>query len=198
MFGSRNPRPAPPRQQPPPGQGPYSRIPPDNTDRYGGSRGYDGPPEKSEFPRGPHGAIHQTGGQSWQLQPTKSPHNQFTYGNMAAVSPFDFPQTQPGTDFYIILNDLYVFTGRVLDNFQQGQIGLSDLQRTWALISLQDTVHVKIYDPFEEGGHRYLGSLDAEVSFAGKKETEAPFDQDELQQIFTKVYNSSECWVSLY
>lgn len=106
---------------------------------------------------------------------------------MVAVSPFDFPQSRGGTDFYVILNDLFVCTARVLDGFQQGLISLSDFQRSWASISLQDTVYVKLYDPFQEGGHRYLGSLDVEVSFAGKKETEAPFDQDELQQIFTKV-----------
>jgi len=197
MFGSRNPRPTPPRQQPPPGQGPYSWIPPDDSDRYGGSRGYEGPPEKMDHPRGPPRAISQTGGQTWHLQPTKSPHNQFTYGNIVAVSPFDFPQIRIGTDFYVILNDLYVYTARVLDNFQQGQIGLSDFQRSGASISFQDTVLVRIYDPFEEGGHRYLGSLDAEVSFAGKKETEAPFDQDELQQIFTKVYMVVS-WLRLY
>ena len=78
-------------------------------------------------------------------------------------------------------------TARVLDNFPQGQISLSDFQRSWASISLQDVVSVNLYDPFQEAGHRYLGSLDVEVSFAGRKETEAPFDQDELQQIFTKV-----------
>ena len=50
-----------------------------------------------------------------------------------------------------------------------------------------DTVQVQLYDPFQEGGHRYLGSLDAEVSFAGRKTTETPFDQDELAQHFTKV-----------
>lgn len=50
-----------------------------------------------------------------------------------------------------------------------------------------DTVQVQLYDPFQEGGHRYLGSLDAEVSFAGRKTTETPFDQDELAQHFTRV-----------
>ena len=50
-----------------------------------------------------------------------------------------------------------------------------------------DTVQVQLYDPFQEGGHRYLGSLDAELSFAGRKTTEAPFDQDELAQHFTRV-----------
>ncbi len=50
-----------------------------------------------------------------------------------------------------------------------------------------DTVQVQLYDPFQEGGHRYLGSLDAEVSFAGRKTAETPFDQDELAQHFTRV-----------
>jgi hypothetical protein len=50
-----------------------------------------------------------------------------------------------------------------------------------------DTVKVRLYDPFQEGGHRYLGSLDAEISFAGRKATETPFDQDDLAQHFTKV-----------
>ena len=92
-----------------------------------------------------------------------------------------------GGDFYIMLNDLYVLTARQFDGFPQGQLSLSDPQRTWASISLQDVVNVRLYDPFQEGGHRYLGSIDAEVGFAGRKATEAPFDQDELATMFTKV-----------
>ena len=86
-----------------------------------------------------------------------------------------------------MLNDLYVCTARTLDGFPQGRIGLSDSQRSWAQISLQDTVNVKMYDR-QEGGPRYLASLDTEVSFAGKKETETPYDQEELQQHFTRVW----------
>lgn len=86
-----------------------------------------------------------------------------------------------------MLNDSYVLTARPFDGFPQGQLSLSDPQRTWASISLMDTVQVQLYDPFQEGGHRYLGSLDAEVSFAGRKTTETPFDQDELAQHFTRV-----------
>ena len=103
------------------------------------------------------------------------------------MSPFDFPPSRDGLDFYILLNDFYVLTARPFDGFPQGQLSLSDPQRTWASISLMDTVQVQLYDPFQEGGHRYLGSLDAEVSFAGRKITETPFDQDELAQHFTKV-----------
>ena len=113
-------------------------------------------------------------------KPTNTP-------NRVAVSPFDFPPTRGGGDFYIMLNDLYVLTARQFDGFPQGQLSLSDPQRTWASISLQDVVNVRLYDPFQEGGHRYLGSIDAEVGFAGRKTTEALFDQDELATMFTKV-----------
>ena len=87
----------------------------------------------------------------------------------------------------MILNDLYVISARLFDGFPPGQLSLSDPQRTWASISLQDIVNVKLYDPFTEGGHRYLGSVDVEVGFAGRKTTEAPLDQDELAQYFIKV-----------
>lgn len=104
-----------------------------------------------------------------------------------AVSPFDFPPSRDGSDIYIILNESFVLSARPFDGFPQGQISLSDPQRTWASISLMDTVNVGLYDPFQEGGHRYLGSLDAEISFAGRKTTEVPFDQDDLAQHFNKV-----------
>lgn len=86
-----------------------------------------------------------------------------------------------------MINDLFVLSARPVDGFAQGQISLSDPQRTWASISLMDTVNVRMYDPFQEGGHRYLGSVDAEIGFAGRKTTEAPFDQDELAKHFTRV-----------
>ena len=104
-----------------------------------------------------------------------------------AVSPFDFPNARDGSDFYIQINDSFVVTARVANNFPQGQISLSDPQRTWASISLMDTVNVRIYNPFETDGARYLVSMDAEIGFAGRKTTEVPFDQDELAQHFTKV-----------
>lgn len=50
-----------------------------------------------------------------------------------------------------------------------------------------DTVNVRIYNPFEMDGGRYLGTMDVEIGFAGRKTTEVPLDQDELAQHFTKV-----------
>lgn len=104
-----------------------------------------------------------------------------------AVSPFDFTNARDGSDFYIQINGSFVVTARVASNFPQGQISLSDPQRTWASISLMDTVNVRIYNPFETDGGRYLGTMDVEIGFAGRKTTEVPLDQDELAQHFTKV-----------
>ena len=86
-----------------------------------------------------------------------------------------------------MINDFYVLSARPIDGFPQGEISLSDPQRSWAMISLMDTVHVQRYDPFQGKGHKYLGSIDVEISFAGRKTTEAPFDQDELAKHFTRV-----------
>ena len=104
-----------------------------------------------------------------------------------AVSPLDFPHRPDGSDTYLLINGSYVFTARPFDGFPPGQISLSDPQRTWASVSLMDTVNAQIYDPFSEGGHNYLGSMDVEVGFAGRKSTEAPYDQDELADHFTRV-----------
>lgn len=139
--------------------------------------------------RAPGGGRPGHGGQSWQLKPAKAPPN-LIFENIVAVSPYDFPPSRDGGDFYVLINDLYVLSARPVDNFPPGQLSLSDPQRTWASISLMDMVNVKLYDPFQEGGHRYLGSMDVEISFAGSKRTEAPLDQDELGQNFTKIFEN--------
>ena len=103
------------------------------------------------------------------------------------MSPHDFPPGREGSDFYIILNDIHVLSARPFEGFPPGHLSLSDPQRSWASISLQDVVNVRRYDPFSEGGNRYLASVNLEVSFAGRKTTSEQLDQDELAMIFTKV-----------
>ena len=44
-----------------------------------------------------------------------------------------------------------------------------------------------LYDPFSRGGQAYLGSVDVEVGFAGRKTTDVPYDQDDLAQSFVRV-----------
>ena len=99
----------------------------------------------------------------------------------------DFAPPQDGSDLYLLVNDLYVFTARPLDQFPPGHIGLGDPQRSWAGVAMRDSVNVQIYDPFSQGGHSYLGSMDVEVGFAGRRTTEAPYDQDELADSFIRV-----------
>ena len=99
----------------------------------------------------------------------------------------DIPPSRDGSDLYLLINDTFVFTARPYDGFPQGQISLSDPQRSWAQVALTDVVNVQIYDPFSQGGQSYLGSMDVEVGFAGRKTTETPYDQDELAQHFIRV-----------
>jgi vesicle-fusing ATPase len=55
---------------------------------------------------------------------------------------------------------------------------------------MTETVDAELYDPFSQGGHSYLGSMDVEIGFAGKKSTESPYDQDMLADYFIKLYEN--------
>ncbi|KAJ5338549.1 hypothetical protein N7452_005277 [Penicillium brevicompactum] len=147
-------------------------------------RGHGGPPPQQMPARGQRGP-----GPTWNLQPTRSPNDNYTFGNLVAVSPQDIPPTRDGTDLFLLINDLFVFSARPYDGPSDGcppgYIGMSEAQRKWAKIGIRDTIKVQLYDPFSQGGQAYLGSADIEVSFASnlpKKKPEAPYDQDELAQ----------------
>ena len=105
-----------------------------------------------------------------------------------AVSPQDIPPSRDGADITLLINDLYVLSGRPLEGFPPGFMSMSDPQRTWAGVGMRDAVKVQIYDPFSQGGQAYLGSADIEVSFAStKKRTEIPYDQEELTSAVIRV-----------
>ena len=57
-------------------------------------------------------------------------------------------------------------------------------------VALTDLVEVQAYDPFTKGGQSYLGSMDVEVGFAGKKATDIPYDQDKLAKAFTQIFRN--------
>ncbi|KAJ5494084.1 ATPase AAA-type core [Penicillium fimorum] len=159
------------------------------TDIYDDLRGYGGPPPPGSRPP-PQQQMpsrmqsgQRGGGQTWTLHPSKSPNENYTFGNLVAVSPQDIPPSRDGTDVLLLINDLFVFSARPLDGFPAGYMSMSDPQRTWANIGLRDAIKVQLYDPFSQGGQAYLGSADIEVSFAStKKRVETPYDQDELAQ----------------
>ncbi|MCJ1364317.1 transport between ER and Golgi ATPase protein [Acarospora aff. strigata] len=188
-YGHPNQPPPPPRQ-------------PSYETRMGGGyeerRGYGGPKEYEGAQRPPVGrqapGARMSGsgaaGRTWHLRPAKSPDNTYTFGNLVAVSPLDIPPSRDGSDLYLLINDTFVFTARPYEGFPQGQISLSDPQRSWAQVALTDVVKVQVYDAFSQGGQSYLGSIDVEVGFAGRKTTETPYDQDELAQHFIRNYEN--------
>jgi len=52
-------------------------------------------------------------------------------------------------------------------------------------------VNAAPYDHFAySGGKSYLGAVDVEVGFAGRKTTETPYDQDELATVFKKSFEN--------
>lgn len=55
---------------------------------------------------------------------------------------------------------------------------------------MTETVNAELYDPFSQGGHSYLGSMDVEIGFPGKRVTETPYDQDMLADYFVKIYEN--------
>ncbi|KAJ5721796.1 uncharacterized protein N7483_009730 [Penicillium malachiteum] len=152
------------------------------TDAYTHSRGNPAPPQQmGRSPQPMPGRMPSGGSPTWTLHPSKSPNDNFTFGNLVAVSPQDIPPSRDGNDVLLLINDLFVFSARPLEGFPPGCMSMSDPQRTWANIGLRDSIKVQLYDPFSQGGQAYLGSADIEVSFASvKKRVEAPYDQDEL------------------
>ncbi|KAJ5648489.1 hypothetical protein N7490_004861 [Penicillium lividum] len=159
----------------------------------GPPRGH-GPPPTQNTGRPPQqmpGRMPTAGGPTWTLHPSKSPNDNYTFGNLVAVSPQDIPPSRDGSDVLLLINDVFVFSARPLDGFPPGYMSMSDPQRTWANIGLRDAIKVQLYDPFSQGGQAYLGSADIEVSFASvKKRVEAPYDQDELANAVIKNFEN--------
>ncbi|KAI9661265.1 MAG: transport between ER and Golgi ATPase protein [Bathelium mastoideum] len=193
-FGSR----ADGQPRPPSGQNynrmpdrpPREQYPPPQPYRDEKMRG--GPQQPQGYSsRGGGGGGGGGGGRTVVLMPDKSPGHEYTYRNLVAVSPADIPPTREGPDVYLLLNGAFVTTARPMDGYPQGKIGLNEFQRKWMGLAFSDSVQAEVYDPFNQGGRAYLGSIDADVGFAGTKNTtEKPFDQDELAAKFTQVFEN--------
>ena len=98
------------------------------------------------------------------------------------------PQNQ---DVFLLINGRYVVSARPSDQLQPGLIGLSTPQREWMSIALTDYVNAEPYDIFtSQGGQAYLGTMDVEIGFAGKKTVESPYDQDDLAKLVTRVFQN--------
>ncbi|XHF97829.1 hypothetical protein AWENTII_001405 [Aspergillus wentii] len=79
------------------GRAPGGQGPPHPPRKDGYDAPYGGPPQSMGRPgqmmpsRPPVGGRPSGGGQVWSLRPAKSPDNTYTFGNLLAVSPQDFP-----------------------------------------------------------------------------------------------------------
>ena len=172
----------------------YSRISPGTSDQYGdphrsspvnnqGSYHDTVTSEKLDYSRGQ--SRQRPEGQKMQLEVTKNPEDRLIYENKVAVSSSNFPPPPAGSDFFVILEDKFVYTAVISTAITKGYIGLSDPQRTWTGASEYVNIDVGKYDTSQEG---YLESLEVDVSFASTRTTETPYEQDELQQYFTQVW----------
>ena len=185
LFGGRGQQQPPPSRspQPPPGRGgpdPRYQRDPYADEQKGGypqSNNMRAPPSSHQRPS-------SGGGRSIQLRPTSFKDNTFIFGNISAVSSQDIPPSHEGHDIYLLVNGEFVVSARPIAQFERGRISLSDAQRTWMQVALTDVVDVQVYDPFHQGAQSYLGAMDVEVGFAGKKSTDVPYDQDKLAQAF--------------
>ncbi|THZ27758.1 AAA-domain-containing protein [Aureobasidium pullulans] len=149
------------QQQPPPSRRPLQQAPPT----------YEQKPSRPS-------------GRAMRLRPYQLKEPAFVFGNICAVSPQDFQPNPDGSDLYLLINGFFVISARIKQGFPGGHISMSDPQRTWMQIALTDEIDVQPYDAFAQGASSYLGNMDVEVGFAGKKSTEAPYDQDELAAAF--------------
>ncbi|KAG9556733.1 AAA-domain-containing protein, partial [Aureobasidium melanogenum] len=125
-----------------------------------------------------------------RLRPYQLKESAFVFGNICAVSPQDFAPNPDGSDLYLLINGFFVISARIKDGFPAGHISMSDPQRTWMQIALTDEIDVQFYDAFAQGASSYLGNLDIEVGFAGRKSTETPYDQDQLAAAFIKNFRN--------
>ncbi|KAH0361391.1 AAA-domain-containing protein, partial [Aureobasidium melanogenum] len=125
-----------------------------------------------------------------RLRPYQLKEPAFVFGNICAVSPQDFAPNPDGSDLYLLINGFFVISARIKDGFPAGHISMSDPQRTWMQIALTDDIDVQFYDAFAQGASSYLGNLDIEVGFAGRKSTETPYDQDQLAAAFIKNFRN--------
>ncbi|KAI4741383.1 AAA-domain-containing protein [Aureobasidium sp. EXF-12298] len=152
-------------------------------------------PPPSRRPQQPPPTYHdqkssRPSGRATMLRPFKFNNNTFIFSNVCAVSPHDFAPDPNVPELYLLINRNYVVSAKIENTIPPSHISLSEPQRVWMGIAFTDELEVRPYDPFSQGAANYLGNLDVEVGFAGKKTVEAPYDQDELAASFINIFRN--------
>ncbi|QSL66514.1 hypothetical protein MERGE_000894 [Pneumocystis wakefieldiae] len=115
----------------------------------------------------------------------KTQGEQIELTNCLAVSPYDFKDNT-----YVICDDFYIFSTRVVTEMKQGHIGASLIQRDWAQWSLGQSISVASYDP-SVNEIMYMESMDLEIGFVpGFRTTEEQFDGEVMAKWFSRFFQN--------
>ncbi|KAI8608904.1 P-loop containing nucleoside triphosphate hydrolase protein [Chytriomyces sp. MP71] len=117
---------------------------------------------------------------------TKTPTNDLALTNCAVVSSRDFnPQVK-----YIVVERQFVFTIRPINELPSGQIGVSNVQRQWAMLSLNQDVHVAVFDPFQDP-NCFLSRIDIQISYVRKGvASEETFDGGDMSKALLQSFSN--------
>lgn len=85
--------------------------------------------------------------------------NVFAFGNLAAVSPYDFREKR----LFLLVNRQYIIQAATHEGMRSGQIGLTEPQRRWMNIILGPNELVDVEPYFEQVP--FAGSMELEVSW---------------------------------
>ncbi|KAI8800836.1 P-loop containing nucleoside triphosphate hydrolase protein [Cladochytrium replicatum] len=111
-----------------------------------------------------------------------SPNTSYALANVVAVASRDFPPNEP----YIIVNERFVFTIKPSE-LNSGELGLTQVQRKWADLSLGQEVNARTFNPFSLGSNVYISTMEIQVGFFSKTEDYKEFiDVEEISSIFIR------------
>lgn len=116
----------------------------------------------------------------------KSPNDALALSNCVIVSPRDFdPKIQ-----FILLDDTFAFTIRPFEGIAPGELGTSLFHRRFASLSLNQEVKVRQFDPYEDGPHAFIGSVQFQLSYLRRGfDSAETFDAAELSKVVHANFN---------
>ncbi|KAH6684864.1 vesicular-fusion protein SEC18 [Plectosphaerella plurivora] len=117
------------------------------------------------------------------------------YANRCGVSTLDFPRPADRSDTYIRIRGGQTTEGVMVaeshDSIPQGCISLSDPQRSWLSISMQDQLAAEVYDPFAQGPQAYIQSIDIDIDHASaKKRMAGELKETDLVDFFLQQFQN--------
>ncbi|KAH6602633.1 hypothetical protein BASA61_000966 [Batrachochytrium salamandrivorans] len=107
--------------------------------------------------------------------------------NVMFVSPIDFPPNLR----YILVDEAFAFTCRVVQQAQPGDVATTLFHRRFASLSLDQDVRVRPFDPFREISSPYIGNMELQVSFARKGAVQISeyYDVGDITSHFRKLFD---------